>query len=71
MAEHARAESAGAKVAGRVVVYALLTLVAAYYLLPLFVMLTTSVTSLDEIRDVAHEGAQPQDQAIRSGAKHG
>ena len=38
MAEHARAESAGAKVAGRVVVYALLTLVAAYYLLPLFVM---------------------------------
>lgn len=50
MAEHARAESAGAKVAGRVVVYALLTLVAAYYLLPLFVMLTTSVKSLDEIR---------------------
>jgi len=50
VAEHARAESAGAKVAGRVVVYGLLTLVAAYYLLPLFVMLTTSVKSLDEIR---------------------
>jgi len=50
VAEHARAESAGAKVAGRVIIYALLTLVAAYYLLPLFVMLTTSVKSLDEIR---------------------
>ncbi|MEO5840942.1 MAG: dihydroorotate dehydrogenase [Acidimicrobiales bacterium] len=29
------------------------------------------VSSLDEIRDVAHADAQPQDQAIRSGANHG
>jgi dihydroorotate dehydrogenase (NAD+) catalytic subunit len=29
------------------------------------------VKSLDEIRDVAHADAQPQDQAIRSGANHG
>jgi glucose/mannose transport system permease protein len=50
VAEHARAESAGAGAAGRLVVYALLALVAAYYLMPLFVMLTTSVKSLEEIR---------------------
>jgi dihydroorotate dehydrogenase (NAD+) catalytic subunit len=29
------------------------------------------VNTLDEIRDVAHAYAQPQDQAIRSGANHG
>ncbi|HUP75351.1 MAG TPA: dihydroorotate dehydrogenase [Acidimicrobiales bacterium] len=29
------------------------------------------VNTLDEIRDVAHAHAQPQDQAIRSGANHG
>jgi len=50
VAEHARAESAGARLTGRVIVYGLLMLVAAYYLMPLFVMLTTSVKSLDEIR---------------------
>jgi dihydroorotate dehydrogenase (NAD+) catalytic subunit len=29
------------------------------------------VNTLDEIRDVAHVHAQPQDQAIQSGANHG
>ena len=36
--------------AGRVVIYGLLVLVCFYYLMPLFVMLTTSVKTLDEIR---------------------
>ncbi|SFA83644.1 carbohydrate ABC transporter membrane protein 2, CUT1 family (TC 3.A.1.1.-) [Collimonas sp. OK607] len=36
--------------AGRVVIYALLVLVALYYLAPLYVMLSTSVKTLDEIR---------------------
>jgi len=35
---------------GRVVIYALLVLVAIYYLIPLYVMLTTSFKTLDEIR---------------------
>jgi len=35
---------------GRVAVYALLVLVALYYLAPLYVMLATSVKSLDQIR---------------------
>ncbi len=35
---------------GRVVIYALLVLVALYYLAPLYVMLSTSVKTLDEIR---------------------
>jgi glucose/mannose transport system permease protein len=35
---------------GRVVLYALLAVFAVFYLLPLFVMLTTSFKSLDEIR---------------------
>lgn len=35
---------------GRVVIYALLTLVAIYYLIPLYVMLTTSFKTLDEVR---------------------
>jgi glucose/mannose transport system permease protein len=36
--------------AGRIVIYALLIFVALYYLAPLYVMLSTSVKSLDEIR---------------------
>ena len=36
---------------GRVLVYTLLVLVALYYLFPLYVMLSTSFKSLDEIRD--------------------
>ena len=35
---------------GRVVIYTLLVLVALYYLAPLYVMLSTSVKTLDEIR---------------------
>lgn len=35
---------------GRVFIYTLLVLVALYYLAPLYVMLTTSIKSLDEIR---------------------
>jgi glucose/mannose transport system permease protein len=35
---------------GRIVIYALLTLVALYYLAPLYVMLTTSFKSLEQIR---------------------
>ncbi|HEY0845584.1 MAG TPA: carbohydrate ABC transporter permease [Noviherbaspirillum sp.] len=35
---------------GRVMIYALLVLVAMYYLIPLYVMLTTSFKTLDEIR---------------------
>ena len=35
---------------GRVLVYALLMLFALYYLMPLFVMVTTSLKTLDEIR---------------------
>jgi glucose/mannose transport system permease protein len=35
----------------RVVIYGLLLLFAAFYLLPLFVMITTSFKTLDEIRD--------------------
>jgi len=36
---------------GRLMLYALLVLVALYYLAPLYVMLTTSVKTLDQIRD--------------------
>jgi glucose/mannose transport system permease protein len=36
---------------GRVVIYGLLALFAVFYLLPLFVMLTTSFKTLDEIRE--------------------
>ena len=37
--------------AGRIMLYTLLVLVALYYLAPLYVMLTTSVKTLDQIRD--------------------
>jgi glucose/mannose transport system permease protein len=36
---------------GRVAIYTLLVLVALYYLAPLYVMLTTSIKTLDQIRD--------------------
>jgi glucose/mannose transport system permease protein len=36
---------------GRILIYTLLVLVALYYLAPLYVMLTTSVKTLDQIRD--------------------
>ncbi|MEC5215265.1 glucose/mannose transport system permease protein [Actimicrobium sp. GrIS 1.19] len=44
------AERRGFPGIGRIALYALLVLVALYYLMPLYVMLTTSVKSLDEIR---------------------
>jgi glucose/mannose transport system permease protein len=50
VADLSRAQTQGASVVGRVIVYALLILVCIYYLLPLFVMVTTSLKSLDEIR---------------------
>ena len=50
MAEVQRTETAGARVIGRVMLYALLILFALYYLMPLFVMLTTSLKTLDDIR---------------------
>ncbi len=50
MADHVQAQVAGPQVLGRVVVYALLVLLALYYLMPLFVMLSTSVKTLDDIR---------------------
>jgi len=50
MAEQLRSQTAGPQLAGRIVIYSLLILVALYYLMPLFVMLTTSLKSLDDIR---------------------
>ena len=44
------AEQKGFPGIGRIVIYMLLVLVALYYLIPLYVMLTTSVKSLAEIR---------------------
>jgi glucose/mannose transport system permease protein len=45
-----RTETAGTRAIGRVILYALLVLFALYYLMPLFVMLTTSLKTLDDIR---------------------
>jgi glucose/mannose transport system permease protein len=50
VAEAFRTQSAGGQRIGRVVVYTLLVLFALYYLMPLFVMLTTSLKTLDDIR---------------------
>ena len=50
MADHARTQIAGPQVLGGIVVYGLLVLLALYYLMPLFVMLGTSVKTLDDIR---------------------
>jgi len=50
VADHVRTQIAGPQVLGRIVVYALLVLLALYYLMPLFVMLSTSVKTLDDIR---------------------
>ncbi len=46
----ARAQSATGKIALRWLLYVLLGLFALYYLMPLFVMITTSLKSLEEIR---------------------
>jgi glucose/mannose transport system permease protein len=45
-----REQAAGPRLLGRIVVYTLLILFALYYLMPLFVMITTSVKTLDDIR---------------------
>jgi glucose/mannose transport system permease protein len=45
-----RTQTAGTRAIGRVLLYALLVLFALYYLMPLFVMLTTSLKTLDDIR---------------------
>jgi glucose/mannose transport system permease protein len=50
MAEYVRSQSAGPQLIGRVIIYSLLILVAVYYLMPLFVMVTTSLKTLDDIR---------------------
>ena len=50
MAEPYRTQSAGGQRIGRIVVYTLLVVFAIYYLMPLFVMLTTSLKTLDDIR---------------------
>jgi glucose/mannose transport system permease protein len=50
MAEPYRTQTAGSHLVGRTVIYALLVLFALYYLMPLFVMATTSLKTLDDIR---------------------
>lgn len=50
MADTSIARTAGASRLGRFIIYGLLALVCLYYLMPLFVMLSTSLKSLDEIR---------------------
>jgi glucose/mannose transport system permease protein len=50
MAEPYRTQTAGSRLIGRTVIYTLLVLFALYYLMPLFVMLTTSLKTLDDIR---------------------
>jgi glucose/mannose transport system permease protein len=50
VAELHRARTAGSHVFGRVIIYTLLILFALYYLMPLFVMVTTSLKTLDDIR---------------------
>jgi glucose/mannose transport system permease protein len=50
MAEPYRTQTAGSHLVGRTVIYALLVLFALYYLMPLFVMVTTSLKTLDDIR---------------------
>jgi glucose/mannose transport system permease protein len=50
MAEPYRTQTAGPQLIGRAVIYTLLILFALYYLMPLFVMVTTSLKTLDDIR---------------------
>jgi len=50
VADFYREQAAGPRLLGRIVVYTLLILFALYYLMPLFVMITTSVKTLDDIR---------------------
>lgn len=50
MAEVHRTQTAGSNVIGRILIYIVLILFALYYLMPLFVMITTSLKTLDDIR---------------------
>jgi glucose/mannose transport system permease protein len=50
VAEAYRTQTAGGQRVGRILIYALLAVFALYYLMPLFVMLTTSLKTLDDIR---------------------
>jgi glucose/mannose transport system permease protein len=50
VADFERTQTAGSHVIGRGIIYALLILFALYYLMPLFVMVSTSLKSLDDIR---------------------
>jgi glucose/mannose transport system permease protein len=50
MAEPYRTQTAGSQLIARTVIYTLLVLFALYYLMPLFVMVTTSLKTLDDIR---------------------
>jgi glucose/mannose transport system permease protein len=50
MADFQRTQTAGSHAIGRAVIYTLLILFAMYYLMPLFVMVTTSLKTLDDIR---------------------
>jgi len=50
MAEPYRTQTAGSHLIGRALIYTLLVLFALYYLMPLFVMVTTSLKTLDDIR---------------------
>lgn len=68
MADLSNARTAGAPRLGRAIVYGLLLLVCLYYLLPLFVMLTTSLKGVDEIR-AGNLLALPQDPNFAAWAK--
>ena len=50
MAEPDRTQTAGSHLVGRAIIYTLLVVFALYYLMPLFVMVTTSLKTLDDIR---------------------
>lgn len=50
MADMLQGRVAGPQLFGRVVIYGFLTLLALYYLMPLFVMVSTSLKTLDDIR---------------------
>jgi glucose/mannose transport system permease protein len=50
VADFQRTQTAGSHVVGRAVIYTLLILFALYYLMPLFVMVSTSLKTLDDIR---------------------
>jgi glucose/mannose transport system permease protein len=50
VADHSQAQTQGTSRLGRIVIYTLLGLVCLYYLMPLFIMVSTSLKTLDDIR---------------------